>query len=264
MFPSTEHTFAVCAYKESPFLENCMKSLEAQTCKTNTIICTSTPNDHIYDVARRYNVPVMVRDEQPNIADDWNFAIETAETPLVTIAHQDDVYCFDYAEKMLAALNSAESPLIFFSDYGEIRNDKQIDSNRLLEVKRKLIAPMKNPKNGSSTFWKRSILRFGNAICCPSVTYNKETIPLPLFKKGMKNSLDWEAWERLSKEPGSFCYSPKLLMYHRIHKDSETTRLIADNTRTAEDLEMLKRFWPAPIAKLINGVYSKGQNSNAG
>ena len=36
------HTFAVCAYKESEYLEECVKSLLEQTVKTNIIMATST------------------------------------------------------------------------------------------------------------------------------------------------------------------------------------------------------------------------------
>lgn len=263
MLISKEHTFAICAYKESPFLESCVNSIVSQSYKTNVIICTSTPNSRIDSVANHYGVPVLVRDGRSNMADDWNFAIDSAPTQLVTIAHQDDVYCPEYAQNILASFSKEEDALIFFSNYGEIREGEVVDENRLLAIKRRLLSPLKDSKKGASGFWKRNALRFGNSICCPSVTYNKERLPLPLFQKGLKNSLDWEAWERLSRDRGSFCYCPKVLMYHRIHEGSETTRLIADNTRTAEDLEMFKKFWPSPVAYFINAVYSKGQNSNA-
>ncbi|MBF0929898.1 MAG: glycosyltransferase family 2 protein, partial [Atopobium sp.] len=54
----------------------------------------------------------------------------------------------------------------------------------------------------------------------------------------------------------------RVLMLHRIHEDSETSHLIHDNRREQEDLEMLKKFWPTPVAKLINMAYKSGQKSN--
>ena len=42
-----DHTFAICAYKESPYLEECIKSLKNQTIKSNILIATSTPTDYI-------------------------------------------------------------------------------------------------------------------------------------------------------------------------------------------------------------------------
>lgn len=78
----------------------------------------------------------------------------------------------------------------------------------------------------------------------------------------MRSNLDWEAWERISRLDGSFVYDDKILMYHRIHEGSETSALIRNNTRTAEDLAMLEKFWPVPVARLINVFYSLGQRSN--
>ena len=46
-----DHTFAICAYKESPYLEECIKSLKNQTIKSNILIATSTPNDYIKGIA---------------------------------------------------------------------------------------------------------------------------------------------------------------------------------------------------------------------
>ena len=40
-----DHTFAICAYKESPYLEECIKSLKNQTIKSNILIATSTPKE---------------------------------------------------------------------------------------------------------------------------------------------------------------------------------------------------------------------------
>ena len=41
---------------------------------------------------------LYVNDNPPGIATDWNYAISKAETQLVTIAHQDDIYAPDYLE----------------------------------------------------------------------------------------------------------------------------------------------------------------------
>jgi hypothetical protein len=79
----------------------------------------------------------------------------------------------------------------------------------------------------------------------------------------MKSNLDWDTWEVLSRREGDFCYSPKILMYHRVHEESTTSKLIQDNTRGSEDLAMFKRFWPAPVATMINWVYSRGMKSNS-
>ena len=41
------HTFVICAYKESPYLEACIQSLQAQTVPSRILMVTSTPNPWI-------------------------------------------------------------------------------------------------------------------------------------------------------------------------------------------------------------------------
>lgn len=268
MYTTNDHIFAVCAYKESPFLEECVRSLMVQTEQTSCIICTSTPNEHISEVADRWGLQLFARDGQPNIADDWNFAADCAlgerGKPLVTIAHQDDIYLPEYAQAMLEAVDSVEKPLLFFTNYGELRNGIEVDNNQLLAVKRKLLAPFKLKAFRNSRTTRRRILAFGSAICCPSVTICTDNVDLPVFEKGMKSNLDWQAWERISREKGAFLYDPRILMYHRIHEESETSNLIKDDTRAAEDLFMYEQFWPKPIARLLNKGYAAGRESNNG
>ncbi len=49
----TDHTFAICAYKESEYLEECIKSIKKQSLKSNIIMVTSTPNDFIKNMAKK-------------------------------------------------------------------------------------------------------------------------------------------------------------------------------------------------------------------
>ena len=56
------HTFAVCAYGESPYLEECIESLKGQSIKSNILIATSTPNKYIKNIAEKYNVIMDGRD----------------------------------------------------------------------------------------------------------------------------------------------------------------------------------------------------------
>ncbi len=55
-----QHTYVICAYKESPFLEECIRSLKAQTVQSEIIMATSTPNDYIRSLADEYEIPLFV------------------------------------------------------------------------------------------------------------------------------------------------------------------------------------------------------------
>lgn len=268
MYTADSHIFALCAYKESPYLEECIRSLLTQTVASRCIICTSTQNEHISKLADHYDLPLYVRDGEPNIADDWNFAIDCAlancEKELVTIAHQDDIYLPRYVEALLESVNSVDDPLIFFTNYGEIRDGTKVDDNKLLNVKRAMLTPLKGSLFKRSKLIRRRILAFGSAICCPSVTFCLDNMDVPVFQKGMKSDLDWQAWERISRLAGAFLYDPEILVYHRIHEESETSSLIKDDTRVAEDLYMYEQLWPKPVARLLNRGYAAGRDSNEG
>lgn len=64
---NTNHTFAICAYKESPYLEECITSLMEQTVKSEIFIATSTPNKYIDDIAAKYNLKVYVNEEKAEL-----------------------------------------------------------------------------------------------------------------------------------------------------------------------------------------------------
>ena len=263
MNAACKHTFAICAYKKSPYLTDCLDSITKQSGECSDIfIASSTPSAWLEDIASSYGVNLYINEGEAGIGQDWNFAYLHAKTPYVTIAHQDDVYCSQYAQTAVDALESFPSSLIFFSDYGELRNGERVTDNRLLNIKRRLLAPLKNRKKAASTGRKRAALRFGSAICCPSVTFNAANCPNPPFVVGMKSNLDWATWEKLSRLEGEFLYEPSVCMYHRIHEESTTTKLIASQERGKEDLQMLCQFWPAPVAWAIDKVYAKGMSSN--
>jgi len=262
-YNSENHTFAICAYKSSPYLEECIQSIKSQKILGKIVLATSTPNDYIENLALKYDIQYFVRKGASNIADDWNFAYSCAGTELVTIAHQDDIYCEGYLSEALSEINKSDKPLIFFSDYGEIRDGITVTNNTLLKIKKLLLFPLRNKVFWKSRYIRRRVLSMGSPICCPSVMFAKDNLSGFEFKKGYHGALDWQAWEEISRKKGSFVYSHNVLMLHRIHEESETTHIIADSNRTKEDYEMFCKFWPNWMAKILMKAYSKSQNSNS-
>jgi hypothetical protein len=82
------------------------------------------------------------------------------------------------------------------------------------------------------------------------------------FSREFSCDLDWDAWERLSRERGSFVYTPEALLLHRIHPGSETTRQLENSTRRGEDLAMFRRFWPDRPAGALARLYALSERSN--
>ena len=262
----SNHIFAICAYKQSPYLESCIQTLMNQTVKSEIILVTSTPNAFIEALVKKYDLPYYINEGEGGITQDWNFAYSCAReyyrSKYITIAHQDDIYESDYTENVIKAMGASRKPLIFFSDYYEMREGRKVSQNKLLKIKRLMLFPLRFRPFQHSVWVRRRILSFGSPICCPSVTFAVDNLPSVVFRNHFRACEDWEAWESLSKRKGQFVYVPKLLMGHRIHEDSETSAIIKDHKRTDEEYEMFCKFWPKGIAILLVKQYSKGQNSN--
>ena len=259
---NTLHTFVILAYKESPFLEECIRSVFNQNYPSDVVIATTTKNTYITNLAKKYDLKIF-KGTHTNIGGDFDFALSCASTPLITVAHQDDIYDKNYSEEIIKAFRKYPKSSIIFTDYFEIRNNKKVYTNTLLKIKRFLLIPIRAKKSLKSKYFKRSILKFGNAICCPAVTFIAKNCPKDIFKSSFVCNIDWHAWEKLSKRKGAFTFVSQPLMGHRISEDSTTTSIINQGIRTKEDYEIFCHFWPKTIAKLLTKFYQKSEKSNS-
>lgn len=251
-----KHTFVVCAYKKSEYLEQCVESLVNQTLKTHVVICTSTPSEFITSIADKFGVQLLVRKGESDIQDDWNFACSQVDSEWVTVAHQDDIYYPDYAKCIVQAVEQNPESIIAFSDYVPIIHGKpSMDIN--CRLRHLLRAPMKSKLLSKSHFFKKYCLAFGNCICCPTVTYHKALIDGPIFTSELKFSLDWDTYLKYSYYKERFLYVDKPLAYYRIHEEATTKDFIVSNRREAEDRYMFNQFWPKWITNILMRLYVK-------
>lgn len=140
------HQFVICACGDSPYLEECILSLKAQTVPADILISTAAAAPGVRELAGRYGLPFVIHSENDSrehsrnhsgnrsereenrggkrpeeepasgseeknksggIGADWNAALASSEADYVTLAHQDDRYEPDYTEKVLQALEEA-------------------------------------------------------------------------------------------------------------------------------------------------------------
>lgn len=256
-------TFAICAYKNSPYLESAILSAKSQSIPVDIFIATSTPSDYIRNIAQKHNIPCYENPVCAGIASDWNFAISMVKTPYAAIMHQDDIYFPEYAERVVHGLMRSQDTLIAFTDYGDLMSDGKIHANRLyLHVKRLLLWSFYLKRHHFSRFWKRSALVFGNAICCPAVSYNVKKLKSVEFDTSFQVNLDWAKWLSLADEPGAFVFVPKVLMAHRISNSMETASAIADSRRYNEDFRIFESIWGKKLASLLMKFYKKSYFAN--
>ena len=260
-FTEKDLTFVVCTYKECEYLEECILSLVNQTLKANILISTSTPNAYVQGIADKYDIEVRVNPDGGQIKD-YNFAMQQPNTPLVMLMHQDEVLVEKFVEHVLYELNRVKKPIIAFTNYVEMHNDV-VDKNAslMVKIKRFLLLPLHVRGVAGTWLGKRGIQLLGNPITHPTVVCVKKEMPEEIFKERYRASMDWDLWERLSKQQGSFAYAKEVLLYHRMNDENQTVKLLnTTNTRYEEEYEIFCRFWPKPIAKFIMKFYSKAAN----
>lgn len=255
------HTFVVLAYKKSKYLEECIQSVLNQSYKSKVVIATTTDNAYIRELSKKYNLEVVVG-KHTSIGGDFDFAVHTGKTELVTVAHQDDIYNYDYAKTIVDAYKKYPDSSIIFTDYYEIRGEEKVFTNLNLKIKRVLLFLLRFKNLSELKFVKRWVLRFGNSICCPAVTFVKENCPTDIFLSDYQCNVDWFAWEKLSQLNGRFIYCKEKLMGHRISEESTTTDIIKNGIRTQEDYEIYLKFWPKWVAKGLTGLYQNSEKSN--
>ncbi|MBP5492454.1 MAG: glycosyltransferase family 2 protein [Clostridiales bacterium] len=260
-YTAKDLTLVITAYKECPYLEECIQSVLKQTSVPNLMISTSTPNDYISGLAEKYSLQVRVNPTGGQVKD-YNFAMHQPDTPLVMLMHQDEVIAPAFVEQSIYELNHCKDPIISFTNYIEMHNDV-VDkkASSIVKIKRIMLWPLSIPGVMRHGHGKRAIQLLGNPITHPTVICVMKKMPEELFVERFKASMDWDLWERLSRLKGSFVYSKKVLLYHRMNDDNQTSKLFkTTNSRYEEESEIFNRFWPKWITKLIMKFYSKAAN----
>lgn len=259
-YKASDLTMVVCAYKECEYLEECVRSVVKQTEKPNILISTSTPNDYIAGIAKKYGIEVRVNQDGGQVKD-YNFAMNQADTELVMLMHQDEIIRKSFVQKVIRELNRAKQPIIAFTNYIEM-HDNVVDRkpSTIVTIKRIMLIPMLIKPLMRHGHLKRFIQLLGNPITHPTVVCVKKEMPEPCFKEEYAASMDWDLWERLSRQKGSFVYVPDVLLYHRMNSDNQTSVLFrTSNARYNEESEIFSRFWPKWIVKILMHFYSGTQ-----
>lgn len=254
------HTFAICAYKDSPYLEACIWSIIRQSCPSKVILCTSTPSAYIEGLAKKYGIPLFVRDGRSNIRDDWNFAYRMADARYVTIAHQDDYYRRHYVQTLMNCIRKYPDLTLFASDALTVKDGQPQRFEQLRIVKKLLRLGLRIPRLNHLSWVKMSALRFGNAICCPSCTYRKEPAE-EFFSSDFQFVLDWDKLISLAEKPGRFICAETPLLLHRLHSDAATNACMKDSRRFREEMQIFEQLWPKPVAGVLMRYYRKAYDS---
>jgi hypothetical protein len=259
-----DHTFAIPVYRAAPNLAPLIDSLRAQAgAHSKILLASSTPSAELEAFAKRQDLPLHINPHRIDIAADWNFALATAQTGFVTLAHQDDLFAPSYVAQLGNALHRHPGSFFAFCDYSEHTPLGARPTNINLSIKRALRRRafgtrecIVEPRD------KVRLLSFGNPICCPSVMLNRSTLADFRFPDGFQTNLDWMAWLDLARRPGGFVYVRERLVSKGIHAASETTATITNRAREREDRALFDTLWPRPVAAALATLYKFGYRAN--
>jgi hypothetical protein len=259
-----EHTFAIPVYRAAPNLAALIETLRAQTgVRSEILLTSSTPSPELDEIAQRHALPVHINPQRIDIAADWNFALGAAQTPFVTLAHQDDLFAPAYVVQLASALRRHPGACFAFCDYTEHTSLGARPTNINLRIKRALRQRAFGARECiTETRDKVRLLSLGNPICCPSVMFNRSTVADFRFPGGFQTNLDWMAWLELARRPGGFVYVHDRLVSKGVHASSETTATITNRAREREDRALFDSLWPRPIAAVLSTLYKIGYRAN--
>ena len=245
------------AYGDSPFLDGCLASLDAQTLASRIVIATSTPSTFISRAARDHGAPVAVNPRREDIAGDWNFGLEAAAARYVTLAHQDDIYARDFLKETLAAFAGSEGVLCF-TGYQEIDDAGKPKSSKVSKTKHLIEWATLGARRIVRGRRLRAFLSLGNPLPCSSVTFDLGKLGAFAFSADFASNLDWDAWWRLMAAGETFLRAPARLVGRRHNALTATAQALRDGTRAREDLVMFRRAWPRPLGDIIALAYRAG------
>lgn len=259
-----DHTFAIPVHRAAPKLAALVESLRAQSgARSEILLATSTPSAALDAFAKRHALTLHINPQPIGIAADWNFALAVANSTLVTLAHQDDIFAPAYVAQLSDALRRHPGALIGFCDYSEHTPFGPRSTNINLRIKRALRQRafgtrecITEPRD------KVRLLSLGNPICCPSVMFDRSALADFRFPSGFQTNLDWMAWLELARRRGGFVYVRERLVSKGVHPESETTAAIANRAREREDRALFDTLWPRPVAAALATLYRLGYRAN--
>ena len=248
-------TCVICAYETSSYLEECIRSLLNQTVHPHILISTSTPNNFVTSIAKKYNLPLFINSGKADMQDNWNFAYAQAQTPYVTICHQDDYYEPTYIETLLKPiLKDKENKILLLHTRWKVLKGTHKKQNicSVIHFGLNLFASF----FPSNKWIRKRALSFGNSIKTPSVCYNKTKLAGPLFTSSYQYACDWDTFLKLTDLVGNFVYISKPVFLYRISSEALSNVYIHNNQRAKEDFKIFCTCWPKSIATILAKIYT--------
>ena len=209
-------TAIVSAYYAEQYLDGRIQNLLDQSEKPEIVVICKDPSPEL-DIARKYDVRIIVTPDVPGIYEAWNMGIRAASGKYLTSANSDDRFYPGALKQMADILDKESTYGVVYADV-DIVEDIDAEPVRTFNwMEGGLPELLKGCFIGPMPLWRKSLHdRFG------------------YFDESLKVAGDYEYWLRLAKSGVKF--------YH-IRGNALGRYLKRENS--AEHRESLRSLWEA-------------------
>ncbi|HEX2061559.1 MAG TPA: glycosyltransferase family A protein [Thermoanaerobaculia bacterium] len=239
---SARVTVAVPVYNGARFLARTLESLLAQEHDAfDVVVIDDQSTDDSAAIAQSAGVRVVRNEVRLGLAGNWNAAFALAETPLLVIAHQDDVYEPRFLATTERLLDTHPRAFIAHTRALYIDEHERPAENAASRYKDRFW-PADEPYEREPDAELR-VLQGGNYIICPAVMYRMSAVAkIGAFNERYRFVPDWEYWLRGLLAGFTIAGTHERLLRWRRHDESATRQEEATLRRYDEELELLERL----------------------
>ncbi len=238
-------TVVIPVFNGARFLRRTIESLLAQTHGNFTIVVLDdVSTDDSVEIARSFRderLSVVRNDQRRGLSGNWNAAFALTTTPLLVIAHQDDLYDPRHLEAAAQLLETHPRAFIAHTRATYIdENDRPV--NNAASRYKDRFWPADEPYERSPEKELR-MLQQGNYIICPSVMYRMSAVAdIGRFDERYHFVPDWDYWFRGLAKGFTVVGTHERLLRWRRHEQSATKQEEMTLRRYDEELELLEQL----------------------
>ncbi len=211
-------TIALPVYKRTDFVKSALDSAVNQTVKCSILLIdNNSPHDDFKKIVESYpdaDIKYIKTDETVPQDENFNNCFRFAETPWVTVLHDDDMlHCqyVEYCEKVFQKFGEDCGGIVFPSFVSE-HEWKDLSTTREMTSDIRILHP---------AYFHFHTLPF------PGILVHKDVaMKLGGFKNGLHPIADFDFWFRYTSEVKKMFYVAQQMAFYRISPSQSTNHLI--------------------------------------
>ncbi|WP_394228248.1 glycosyltransferase family 2 protein [Pseudoalteromonas spongiae] len=234
-------TIAIPCYRPNlNYLEQAINSVANQSLDCYELLIVDggeDPNPDLQKLAMKYkniSLRYIYNTSDRTMAGNWNFAITSSQTDLVTLLHSDDLLCADYILKMKALADTRPDVSAFFCG-ATIVDEASSKIISFPDLVKNFIRPRTRLIDLQGEQGIISLLK-GCYVFCPTICYRKSLLGKCVFNKKWKMVTDFQFYIDLLAADKKILGVRDKLYYYRRHKENQTSKLTVNCERFTEEV----------------------------